>query len=247
MQPAASAQRLLVIIPALNEAQTITAVVQQTRAVLPHADVLVVNDGSIDQTATLAKEAGAIVASLPFNLGVGAAMRTGLRYAQEQGYNAAAQIDADGQHDPKHLPDLYAQLANADMVIGARFAGVGSYSAKGPRRWAMTFLAKILSRYVGTTLTDTTSGFRVFGPKAIALLSHTMPAEYLGDTLDAIVSVHKAGLTITQVPVAMHARQGGTPSNNAWKSTVYLARAVIACALAMSRKPNVFERGCHHA
>lgn len=233
--------KLLVIIPALNEAQTIAAVIAKAKAALTDVDVLVVNDGSTDNTTNVARQAGAIVAELPFNLGVGGAMRTGLRYAREHGYGAAAQIDADGQHDPGHLPELLAKLNTADMVIGARFAGVGSYTARGPRKWAMTVLAKSLSSYVGITFTDTTSGFRVFGPKAIALLSHTMPAEYLGDTLDAIVSIHKAGLTITQVPVEMYERQGGTPSANTFKSTVYLSRAVIACGLAMSRKPNIFE------
>lgn len=233
--------KLLVIIPALNEAQTIATVIANAKAALPGVDVLVVNDGSTDETTAVARKAGAIVAELPFNLGVGGAIRTGLRYAREHGYEAAAQIDADGQHDPGHLPELLAKLDQADMVIGARFAGVGSYTAQGPRKWAMTMLAKSLSAYVGTALTDTTSGFRVFGPKAIALLSHTMPAEYLGDTLDAIVSTHKAGLIITQVPVEMYARQGGTPSANTITSTIYLARAVIACGLAMSRKPNAFE------
>lgn len=233
--------RLLVIIPALNEVETIAAVIANIQTALPDADVLVVNDGSTDNTAEVARAAGARVACLPFNLGVGGAMRTGLRYAVDNGYTAAAQIDADGQHDPAHLPDLMAQLAHADMVIGARFAGVGDYSVTGPRRWAMTWLARSLSQYVGTPLTDTTSGFRVFSRRAMRLLSRTMPAEYLGDTLDAIVSVHKAGLSIVQVPVVMHARQGGTPSTNAWKSSLYLGRAVIACALAISRKPNVFE------
>ncbi|WP_336250649.1 glycosyltransferase family 2 protein, partial [Stomatohabitans albus] len=228
---------LLVIIPALNEAQTIATVIEQTRAALPDADVLVINDGSIDQTAEVASAAGAIVTSLPFNLGVGGALRTGLRYAREHGYHACAQIDADGQHDPSHLPELCAKLDDADLVIGARFAGVGSYTTAGPRRWAMVLLSRTLSAYVGTTLTDTTSGFRVFSRRAIRLLSHTMPAEYLGDTLDAIVSIHKAGLRITQVPVEMYARQGGTPSATAFKSAIYLGRAIIACSLAMSRQP----------
>lgn len=230
---------LLVIIPAWNEAETIAAVIGRVHITLPDADVLVVNDGSRDQTAQIAQAAGAMVASIPFNMGVGAAMRTGLRFAKDHGYRAAAQIDADGQHDPAHLPELLAKLDEADLVIGARFAGVGSYQAKGPRRWAMQFLSHTLSAYVGTRLTDTTSGFRVFSPSAIALLSVTMPAEYLGDTLDAIVSTHKAGLTITQVPVEMYARQGGTPSTGAVKSAIYLARSVLACLLAMSRRQPV--------
>lgn len=136
--------RLLVIIPAWNEAETIGAVLDELRTEVPEADVLVVSDGSTDQTVAVAESRGVAVLELPLNLGVGAAMRTGYLYAHRNDYDWAVQLDADGQHDPKDIPLLLqeAQDEDADLVIGARFAGKGDYAAKGPRKWAMSVKAE---------------------------------------------------------------------------------------------------------
>src|SRR5690606_18427005 len=128
--------------------------------------VLVVDDGSLDATSEVAREAGARVATLPFNLGVGGAMRVGFRYARENGFHNVVQIDSDGQHDPASVPALLDELGSADLVLGARFAGEGDYKVRGPRQWAMKFLAAVLSRTSKTKLTDTTSGYRASGPRA---------------------------------------------------------------------------------
>jgi glycosyltransferase involved in cell wall biosynthesis len=176
-----------------------------------------------------------MVATLPFNLGVGGAMRVGFRYALEHGMGAVVQVDADGQHDPAGVPALLDGLADADLVLGARFAGEGEYRMRGPRRWASVVLAAILSRTSRARLTDTTSGFRASGPRAIALFAHHYPAEYLGDTIESLVIASRAGLRIRQVPVAMRSRAGGTPSHNPLRATLYLARVGMALAFAYVR------------
>lgn len=226
---------VLVVIPALNEADSVTGVVTDVRAAVPNAGVLVVDDGSKDATAVLARQAGAIVLQLPFNLGVGAAMRLGFRYAVLNGFQAVIQVDADGQHDANDLPRLIAELAHADLVIGARFAGRGNYEVRGPRRWAMNVLSRLLSKSAGTTLNDTTSGFRASGPRAVALFAEHYPAEYLGDTVESLVIAIRSQMTVRQVPVEMRVRQGGNPSHSPVKAAVFLARLTIAVVFAFLR------------
>ena len=227
----------VVLIPAWNEERTVAAVVGEVRAAVPDADVVVIDDGSGDGTAAAAREAGATVIPLPFNLGVGGAMRAGYRYALERGYDAAVQVDADGQHDPTAIPALLAALDDADVVIGARFAGAGEYRATGPRRLAMRFLARRLSKVAKTRLTDVTSGFRAVNRPTIELYAHDYPVEYLGDTVEALVTAARAGCRITQVPVAMRARAGGRASHSPLRAAVYLVRAGLVLLIALVKKP----------
>ena len=140
-----SQSRTLVVMPAFNEEASVASVVREVFTKVPGVTVLVVDDGSNDNTAELARTAGALVAQLPFNLGVGGAMRVGFKYASENGFSNVVQIDSDGQHDPDGVPALLEQLESADLVLGARFAGTGDYEVKGPRKWAMVFLARVLS------------------------------------------------------------------------------------------------------
>lgn len=234
-------RRLLVVIPAFNEQASVADVVAEVFSKLPGASVLVVDDGSSDGTADEARRAGATVAVLPFNLGVGGAMRTGFRYALENGFEVAVQIDADGQHDPAGVPALVAGLDTADLVLGARFAGEGDYVSRGPRRWAMVVLAWFLSRMLRTKLTDTTSGFKASGPRAIRLFASHYPAEYLGDTIEALVIAARSGLVVRQVPSAMRPRAGGTPSHNVFKSAAYLSRAGLALLFASIRPASTYR------
>lgn len=236
-------QQTLIVMPAFNEEESVGGVVLEVFANLPGVSILVVDDGSADETSRLAREAGAKVATLPFNLGVGGAMRVGFRYALENGYTNVVQIDSDGQHDPASVPALLAELDSADLVLGARFAGEGDYSVRGPRQWAMAVLATILSATSHTKLTDTTSGYRASGPKALALFAQHYPAEYLGDTIEALVIASRSGLVIRQVPVSMRARVGGVPSHNPLKSAVYLARAALALTFAFVRPPSTYRVG----
>lgn len=232
-----SSLKTLIIIPAWNESGSVGDVIEKIHRVNNRYDVLVVNDGSTDKTEQVALSAGSKVATLPFNLGVGGAMRTGFVYAVEAGYQSVVQVDADGQHDPVNIPELLAGLQSSDIVIGARFAGKGDYQVSGPRKWVMQILASTISRIAGNTLTDTTSGFKALGPNALQLFSRNYPAEYLGDTIEALVVAAQSGLRITQVPVKMHARQAGVASANPIKSALYLVRALIALVFALSRKP----------
>jgi len=235
-----SMHRPLVVIPALNEQASVGAVIADVLAHVPGARCVVVDDGSTDATAERARAAGAEVLPLPFNLGVGGAMRAGFRHAREHGYDVVIQVDADGQHDPRYIPHLIGMLADADIAIGARFAGAGEYGARGPRRWAMRVLAWALSRISGAGLTDATSGFKAHGPRAVRLFAHTYPAEYLGDTVEALVIAARGGLRIRQLPVVMRPRQGGTPSNGPLRSTMYLLRAGVALLLALVRSRTTF-------
>jgi glycosyltransferase involved in cell wall biosynthesis len=228
-------KRLLVVVPAYNEEASIKSVLVDICAVVPGAGVLVVDDGSTDRTREIALAQGVKVLSLPFNLGVGGAMRAGFRFAARNGYSPVIQVDADGQHDPKEIPTLIGELADADIVIGARFAGTGAYPVRGPRRWAMQTLAFYLSRLTGSRLTDATSGFRASGPRAVELFARHYPAEYLGDTVESLVIAALAGLRVTQVPVTMRARSAGRPSQTPFKAIVYLLRACLALAMARMR------------
>jgi glycosyltransferase involved in cell wall biosynthesis len=227
----------LVILPAWNEQQALPGVLEEIRAALPEIAVLVVNDASTDGTSLIARTSGVTVLDLPVNLGVGGAMRAGFKYALREGYDAVIQLDADGQHDPRSVASLIgtAQEHGADIVIGARFAGTGSYRTKGPRRWVMRGLSIVLSRLIGTQLTDTTSGFKLSGPRAVRLFAANYPAEYLGDTLESLVIAHRAGLTIRQVGVEMRPRSGGEPSHSPVRAAVFLMRAGLALAIALTR------------
>ena len=234
--------RCLVIVPAFNEEASVGAVVDNVRAARhTDTDVLVVDDGSFDATSAKAAAAGALVVTLPFNLGVGGAMRAGYKFAREGGYDAAVQVDADGQHDPADLAVLLGGLDAADIVIGARFAGRGDYDASGPRRWAMRLLARSLTRMCHTPLTDVTSGYRAVNKRAISLFASHYPAEYLGDTVESLVMAARAGLRVTQVPVAMHPRLAGTPSQTPLRAALYFGRALMVLGLARVRRLPTLE------
>jgi glycosyltransferase involved in cell wall biosynthesis len=232
-----------VIVPAWNEEACVGAVVKELYRVLPLADVLVVNDGSTDRTSEVARAAGATVLDLAVNLGVGGAMRAGFKYALRHGYSRAVQHDADGQHDPEAIAAVLVAMEEqqADVMIGARFAGVRGYRVRGPRRWAMRVLSIVLSIIVRSRLTDVTSGFRACNEAAIRLYAANYPAEYLGDTVESIVIAARAGLRIRQVGVTMRVRTAGRPSQNPLRAGAYLFRAMLALIVAVSRPRSVLR------
>jgi glycosyltransferase involved in cell wall biosynthesis len=223
-----TSSRALVAIPAWNEEGSIGDVIAKVNEHQPDADVLVVDDGSSDATANVAAKAGATVVSLPFNVGVGGAMRTAFLYAQRHGYSALIQVDADGQHDPADLDELIRGLEQADVVVGTRFHSDSMYFVGGPRKWAMVMLSKALSRMNRGPISDPTSGFRSAGPRAIDLFALEYPADYLGDTVGSLAIAIRQGLTIHEAPVTMYFRQTGRPSKNALWSALYLGRATLA-------------------
>lgn len=215
-------------IPAWNEEGSIEGVIAKVREHLADADILVVSDGSTDRTAELARAAGAVVVVLPFNVGVGGAMRTAFLHAARNGYQTLVQVDADGQHEPAELNALIDGLQHADIVVGTRFHAGSTYAVSGPRKWAMSLLSWSLSRMAGTRLSDTTSGFRSAGPRAIELFAVDYPAEYLGDTVGSLAIAIRHRLVVREAPVTMYFREYGRPSKNAVWSALYLGRATLA-------------------
>jgi glycosyltransferase involved in cell wall biosynthesis len=232
-----SAQRELVAIPAWNEDASIAMVVDLVREQRLGVEILVVDDGSTDRTAEEALKAGARVVSLPFNVGVGGAMRTAFLYAQREGFEAVVQVDADGQHDPSDLGSLFDGLHDADIVVGSRFHPDSMYFVGGPRKWAMVLLSRALSRMNKSPISDPTSGFRAAGPRAISLFSTNYPAEYLGDTVGSLSIAIRNGLIIRETPVTMYYRAHGRPSKNALWSALYLGRATLALIATVLKKP----------
>jgi glycosyltransferase involved in cell wall biosynthesis len=242
MPDLSTAPRVLAIVPAFNEQESVGRTVEELRDAYPDLDILVVDDGSGDHTAAVARRAGARVCQLPYNLGVGGAMRAGYRYALRHDFDVAVQVDADGQHDPTYLKLLVDGLDTADIVVGARFAGEGDYQVRGPRRWAMRLLAFTLTRLARTRMTDVTSGFRAANQRAIRVFADHYPAEYLGDTVESLVIAIRSGCTVRQVPVSMRVRHGGQASQTPLWASVYLLRAVVALTLALVRKwPTTLE------
>lgn len=232
------ARNRLIVIPAWNEERALPATLTEVLSVDPQWDVVVIDDGSADGTADVARRLAVPVLQLPINLGVGGAMRAGYRYARRHGYDYVCQLDADGQHDPAEVERIAAPVlaGEADICMGARFAGKGDYAMRGPRRWASVVLARVLSGVTGTRLTDPTSGFKVCGPRAVRAFARDFPQEYLGDTIEALVIASKLQLRVAQVPVAMRPRSAGEPSHSPLRAAKLLVRAGMAMAIALTKK-----------
>jgi len=229
--------KLLVAVPALNEEKSISSVICDIKKFLPEATVLVIDDGSTDSTALLAENAGATVISLPFNVGVGGALRVAFRFALENNFTHLMQIDADGQHVPSEATRLLSSSTENSIVIGSRFfTKQNKYRTGLARKIAMVSLAGIVSLICRIKLTDVTSGFRIASGDAIKLFAKEYPREYLGDTVESLIIAHRSEIKISEVPVAMNAREFGTPSQNTIKSIWYLLRAILVITLATFKK-----------
>ena len=225
---------LLVVIPAFNEENSIGNVIQDIRVHIPSASILVVDDGSKDNTVKVAEATKVKVLSLPFNVGVGGALRAGFLYAHRNSFTQVLQIDADGQHKAEHAKILLESGDGFDIVIGSRFTeSKNSYNASLLRRLAIRLLSAVISKICKTKLTDVTSGFRLSSSSAIELFMKDYPVEYLGDTVESLVIAHKSGLSIKEVPVQMSKREFGSPSQNVLKSSWYLLRAFLVIILSL--------------
>ncbi len=227
------------LIPAYNEADALGATLDELKAIVAGLDVVVVDDGSLDATAAVAARHGARVVRLPFNLGVGGAVRTGLRYARDRGYDRVVVFDADGQHNPASVPVLLNALdAGADMAVGSRFAVPGNFEVGVLRRHAMGLLHRIVGWSTGQQFTDTTSGLRAFGRPVIERLAVDYPVEYLADTVEVLLMVTKAGYRIAEVSTPMRPRAGGEPSSvRLWLVLNYLRLLVGILASISRRRP----------
>jgi glycosyltransferase involved in cell wall biosynthesis len=235
--PVRRALRKAAIMPALNEAGQIGAVIEEIQAVDPDIEVIVVDDGSTDQTAAEARRAGAEVIRLPYNLGIGGAVQTGYKYAFEHGFEIAFQIDGDGQHDPSQLDAIVEPIARdeADIVIGSRFLGLGQYRAPFVRRIGMTVFARLVSTIVRQPLSDTSSSFRAVNRRAMKLFAHEYPHGYL-ETVEATVMASKYGLRLMEVPVLMRQRMFGRSSLTVALASFYAIKVVVAVFVGMFRK-----------
>ena len=225
---------VLVVIPAFNESKSIGQVVDQV--VTFGFQTLVVDDGSIDQTADVARQHGAHVVSLPLNSGVGGALRCGFRYAVENGFAAVIQCDADGQHLPNHLSDLVdaANRTNTHMMIGSRFGSENTtHDPSLLRRFAMLTLSKVAQHATKHKITDSTSGFRLIRQPLLGELALHLPAYYLGDTFEAVVVAGRAGYHIEEIGVAMAPRLHGTSSSGNFRSIVLIGKVLTTVLLGI--------------
>jgi glycosyltransferase involved in cell wall biosynthesis len=235
----------LAIVPAYNEEASIGRVIDEIRVLDPAFDVVVVDDGSVDQTAAVAYERGVHVVRLPFNLGIGGAMQTGYRFALEHGYDLAVQIDGDGQHDPRELPKILQPLLDgrADLVVGSRFGSDGAFRSSAARRIGIRVFASVVSAVVGQRVTDTTSGFRAVNKGGIALFAADYPHDY--PEVEATVMCVKHKLRLTEVPVRMRERTGGQSSITAYRSVYYMTKVLLAIFVGLFRRYAVPEEDHH--
>lgn len=232
--------RVVALVPAFDEEAAIGPVVRGIRSFDPAIDVVVVDDGSSDATAEAADAAGAIVVRLPYNLGIGAAVQTGFRYALEQGYDVAVRLDGDGQHDPTEIPKLLGPLERdeADVVTGSRFHGEdGAYRPPLGRRIGIGWFARLVSLLSRQRVTDTTSGFQALNRPAIALFARDYPSDY--PEVEATVLLLKHRLRLTEVQVDMRERETGSSSITFLSSLYYAVKVTLALFVGMARRSAV--------
>ena len=241
-------ERRIAIVPARNEEGAVGGVVAELKAFDPGLDVVVIDDGSADRTAEAAAAAGAFVVTLPFNLGIGAAVQTGFKFALERGYELAVRLDGDGQHDPQELPKLLGPLqrGEADIVVGSRFAPTpadvdgNEHRPVLARRLGIVFFARLVSLLTGQRVTDTTSGFQALNARGIAIFAADYPHDY--PEVEATVMVYKHRLRLVEVPVRMREREHGQSSITALRSVYYVLKVTLALLVGMARRSAVPER-----
>lgn len=226
--------KLLILIPAYNEKDSIQDVVRSVRQTVPNCDILVIDDGSADNTAQKAAEAGAIVVRHPFNLCIGGAVQTGLKFARQQGYDMVIRVDGDGQHNPEDIQAIYnlLQAGEADAVIGSRFLSKENLMPIAfSRRLGIRFFAFLVSCLTRSRATDTTSGFIGLNRRAINVLSEYIPQDY--PEVESRILLFKAGLKTLEIPTCMRVRTGGISSINNWSSGYYALKVSIAVLTAI--------------
>ena len=229
--------KTLAIIPAYNEEGTIQEVVMRTRREIPSADIVVVNDGSSDNTSPLAEQTGAMVLNLPCNIGYGGALQTGFRFAAKHGYEVVVTIDGDGQHDPSFAHQLMAVMAaeQADVVIGSRFLQ-GQYQVGLARKLAIRVFSRMATRYTGTTFTDPTSGFQLLRRRVFSYLAlrDNYPLDY--PDVNIIMALHKMKFKVVEAPVRMMEKPGGESMHSGLKPVFYVMRMSLAIVMVLLKK-----------
>jgi glycosyltransferase involved in cell wall biosynthesis len=237
--------RKLAIVPAHNEQGMVGRVVREIRRQAPDFDIVVVDDGSTDNTADEAEAAGALVLRHPFNTGIGGAMQSGFKYALRHSYDVAAQVDGDGQHKPAHLDDLLAKLQTtgdeADMVCGSRFRGDPGYKVPIGRRAGNLIFSVVLTAMCRQRITDPTSGFRMTNRRGIELFARDYPHDY--PEVEAVLMCHAHRLSAVEVPVRMRARQTGRSSIGSTQSAYYMVKVLLAVFVGLLRARPAVQAG----
>ena len=226
----------LVIIPAYNESSNILNTVRDIQKNAPDFDYIVINDCSKDDTLEILKSNGLNYINLPVNLGIGGAVQTGYKYALENNYDVAVQVDGDGQHDPAYLTELLKKKenSNADMVIGSRFIENQGFQSTFLRRIGIVYFTKLIKLLTGITITDPTSGLRMAGREVIELFANQYPKDY--PEPESIVTLLKNGKRVVEVPVQMKARQGGESSIKMSNSVYYMIKVSLAILIESTKK-----------
>lgn len=223
--------RVLVIVPAYNEQDCIVETVRRIKET--GYDYVVINDGSKDDTLKLCRENGINVLDLPQNLGIGGAVQAGHKYAQHYGYDIDVQVDGDGQHDPSYIPQLVKMIEDgADLAIGSRFVEeTDGFQSTWLRRVGITWLSGLLKLLTGKIVTDPTSGFRASGRRAIELFCENYPMDY--PEPESIALALENGLSLSETPVNMLERQGGSSSIGGFSSVYYMIKVTLAIILVV--------------
>jgi len=221
--------KTLVIIPAYNEEETIASVIAALHEAVPGFDILVVDDGSLDRTASIVRRQDNVeLVRMPYNVGIGAAMQTGFKYAYRNGYDVAIQCDADGQHPADQIERLVTRLqqGDADLVVGSRYVADSEYTPSFSRRVGKSLLSRWVDAVIGGGITDTTSGFRAVNRRALEMFCRHYPEDY--PEAEALVIMHKSGLRAVEVPVHMNPRQGGATSIRPRHAAYYMVKVGLA-------------------
>jgi glycosyltransferase involved in cell wall biosynthesis len=236
--------RCLAVVPVFNERGSVGKVISRLHRALPDVDVLVIDDGSTDDTLRQIP-AGVAVVSLPFNLGIGGAMQTGYRYAALHGYDIAVQVDGDGQHRPSEVQRLIDHIAEgkSELVVGSRFLEPNPYTTYRQtyiRRTGAWMLRSAIKLLTGLTITDCTSGFRAANRRVIRAFAHWYPEDY--PEPEVILLLHRAGYTISELHVKMRQRRSGQSSIGVLSGAFYVLKVTTCLILDTVRKPWPHEK-----
>jgi glycosyltransferase involved in cell wall biosynthesis len=231
-----STPRVLVIVPAYNEEASLPVTLDELRAKAPGVDVLVVDDGSRDSTARLARERRVPVVSLAVNLGVGSALQTGFGWALRHGYQVGVQLDADGQHDPVFLPALVDPVARGvcDVCIGSRYIARTAYRAPIARRVGMVLFSGVVRLAARQRITDTTSGYRAYSRAVMEICQHDFPRDFPDAPL--LIDLARRGFRLAEVPVEMRARAAGRSFYTLGKSLYYPYKNLLASLMVLLKR-----------